>query len=158
MYVLSILCTLRQSRMMRKDKVGISRQLRASALTQHARKTASAISHFWRHRNNLLFAVCRWMASNDTCPICRASLTQQPLPPATATCLPQQQQQAGAARVGVQQMADDNIQEELLFRLRSVQRSASDTHTAPFLLGSVMGNILRWSVVRVHCCNAGPLG
>ena len=45
-------------------------------------------------------------------------------------------------------MANDNIQEELRFRLRSVQRSASDTHTAPFLLGNVMGNILRWSVVR----------
>ena len=41
--------------------------------------------------------------------------------------------------MGVQQMADNHIQEELLFRLSSVHLSASDTHTAPFLLGSVMG-------------------
>ena len=75
---------------------------------------------FWCHCNNLLFTACRWMASNDTCPICRASLTQRPLPPATASCLPQRQ--AGAARVGVQQTADHHIQEELLFRLSSVQR------------------------------------
>lgn len=67
--------------------------------------------------------VCRWIASNDTCPICRASLTERPLPPAPASCLPQQQQQqAGVARMGVQQMADHRIEEELLFRLGSVQR------------------------------------
>ena len=67
--------------------------------------------------------LCRWISSNDTCPICRASLTERPLPPAPASCLPpQQQQQAGAARGGVQQMADHRIEEELLFRLGSVQR------------------------------------
>ena len=71
-----------------------------------------------------MFHVCRWIASNDTCPICRASLTERPLPPAPASCLPQQQQQqqAGAMRGGVQQMADYRIEEELLFRLGSVQR------------------------------------
>ena len=70
-----------------------------------------------------MFDVCRWIASNDTCPICRASLTERPMPPAPASCLPQQQQQqAGAMRGGVQQMADYHIEEELLFRLGSVQR------------------------------------
>lgn len=67
--------------------------------------------------------LCRWISSNDTCPICRASLTERPLPPAPASCLPQQQQAgAGAAQGGMQQMADHRIEEELLFRLGSVQR------------------------------------
>lgn len=72
----------------------------------------------WRER--------RWIASNDTCPVCRASLTERPLQPAPASCLPQQQQQAqqaAGARGGVQQMmADQRIEEELLFRLGSVRR------------------------------------
>ena len=71
----------------------------------------------------------RWIASNDTCPVCRASLTERPLPPAPASCLPQQQhqqpQQAAGVRGGVQQMmADQRIEEELLFRLGSVRRWA----------------------------------
>ena len=148
MHVSRILCSLRQSRIQRQSKIkrkhkfGVSHRPGSPLLTQHARRSTSAVSGNWRHRNSLLFAMCRWMASNDTCPICRAALTQQPLPPAPASCLPQQQQQqAGAGRVGVQQMADHRIEEELRFRLRSVQRSASDTHTAPFLHGSVMGTI-----------------
>ena len=71
----------------------------------------------WRER--------RWIAGNDTCPVCRASLTERPLQPAPASCLPQQQQaqQAAGMRGGVQQMmADQRIEEELLFRLGSVRR------------------------------------